>query len=291
MSVVENKVKDLLKKSGNVFVYCGTAIPRSIGLNGVIAEHIAYDIEDYYGYSSEEIMTESFLTRRVKLFFDYYQNIMLGKTDPGIPKAAYLIKELQEYINIETISTNNVYGLYEKAGCENVIAVNGCVEKNTCPSCGKTFDANYVRANRIIPLCDKCKVPLRPGFTLIGETIDNGLITKAINAVEKADTFLVIGSSLRNKIFKNLIKYYEGNNLILINTEELFGDDIANYRIYGDITDCLERITEDIKKELPKREKKKVVEEADEEEADTKKEDTTGKADAKEADAKEADAK
>lgn len=255
MNVVENKVKEILKNSKNIFVYCGTTVHKLAGLNGVLAEHIAYEIEDYYGYSSEEIVTDNFLTRRVKFFFDYYQNIILGKTDPGVLPIAEEIRDLQKYINIETVATDTIYSLYERAGVDNVISINGTVENNYCPNCGKQYDANYVRAHRIIPHCEKCQVPLRPGFTLVGETIDNGLISKAINEAEKCDTFLVIGSTLRDKVFKNLIKYYKGENLILINDKEMFGDDIANYRMYGDIEAILKKFLDEISSELPMREK------------------------------------
>jgi NAD-dependent deacetylase len=176
---------------------------------------------------------------------------------------------MQERVNIGSVITNTVYSLYEKAGCKNVISINGTVEKNTCTSCGKVFDAEYVRAHRLIPHCDKCQVTLRPGFTLIGETIDNGLMSKALNEVEKSDVVLVIGSSLRDKVFKSLIKYYTGDSIIVINKEELFGDEIANYRLYGDINEIVGRLRDDIVKTVPVRDK---------EEADT--EDTKERSDA-----------
>ena len=58
-------------------------ITYDIGLNGVTAEHIAYDIEQKYGYSNDEIASSLFYTRRAELFFKYYKEVILNIENPS----------------------------------------------------------------------------------------------------------------------------------------------------------------------------------------------------------------
>ena len=88
---------------------------------------------------------------------------------------------------------------------------------------------------RSVPECDVCNVPLRPGFSLLGEMIDNGKITRASLAVERANILLVIGAPIKSPLCKYMVKYYNGDKLVLLNREEMTGDDRANYRAYGNI--------------------------------------------------------
>ena len=90
---------------------------------------------------------------------------------------------------------------------------------------------------------------------MFGEMIDNGRLTKASNAIEEADVLIVLGISLNSVTWANMLRYYEGNKMILINTEEKTGDERANYRAYGNISDIYtyvtdyDKIQDDIKKE------------------------------------------
>ncbi len=244
MGSVEKNVKEILKKSKGIVVIDGINTIREAGLNGVLAEHIAYDIEEKYGYSSDEIATSSFLTRRVEMFFDYYRTIILGPKKIKATPTIECVAKLQKAGKVDYIISRMVYSMYQKAGCKNIIEVNGSVENNECPACKKIFSADYIQKSSGIPVCDKCKIPLRPGFSLIGEVIDNGKITQATNAVEGADVVIVLGAALNSQVCSNLIKYYKGNKLILVNTKESFGDEKADYKIYGNLQEIMMKITD-----------------------------------------------
>ena len=74
--------------------------------------------------------------------------------------------------------------------------------------------------------------------------IDNGRLTKASNAIEYANVLLVAGVSLNSLTWANMLRYYEGDKLVLINTEEKSGDERANYRAYGNLSEIFEYITD-----------------------------------------------
>lgn len=244
MDAIADKIRELLRDSENIVVISGLGVAREVGLNGVRAEHIAYDIEEEYGYSNDEIISSMFYTRRVDTFYDYYKNIILNIDDPSPTKVHQAVKKLQDDKKLNAVVCGTVYSLYNKAGCRNVIEMHGSVEHNVCPSCGKEFGSDYIRSTVGIPSCDTCCVPLRPGFVLLGEMIDNGKMTQSSVAVAGAKVLLIVGASIDESICRHMIKYYTGNRLILINTEEQAGDDRADYRLYGNLSEIMSYITD-----------------------------------------------
>ncbi len=240
-----NKIHEIISKSDHVVVLSGLGVVLEAGLNGVRGEHIAYDIEQKYGYANDEIISSMFYSRRVDVFYQYYKDIILNKPLEPTPVHEGIMK-IQEANRLDAVITRTTYSLHKKAGCECVIELHGSVEENPCPNCGKIFGAEYIKKAAGIPLCDECGIPLRPGFTLLGETVDNGKMTMACNAVEEADVLLVIGAGLNSALCRHLLKYYKGNKMIVLNDEESIGDEKANYQAYGNLGEMVSEITKDL---------------------------------------------
>lgn len=244
MDTSVKKIKEIIHKSNNVVLVSGSEVMRETGLNGIRTEHIAYEIEDKYGYCGDEIITSTFFSRQVDMFYDYYKNIILNKINVEPSSVYKAAAKLQKEGYLSAVVTRMIYSLYQKAGCKNVVELYGSAEDNRCPVCGKKFDSVYVKRAKGAPKCDKCSVILRPGFTFFGEMIDNGHLTKACNAVEGADVLVVAGMALESRIWASTLRYYEGDKLILISNEEKPGDDRANYRAYGNLSEIFEYIAD-----------------------------------------------
>lgn len=238
-----DKIREIIRSSKNIVLVSGSEVIHETGLNGIRAEHMTYEVEEKYGYSGDEIVSSLFFSRQVEKFYDYYKNIILNDENVKPTSVYEVAAKLEKEGKISTIVTRMIYGNYQKAGCENVIELYGSAEENRCPTCGKVFDSKYIKSAKGIPKCDVCEVILRPGFTLFGELIDNGRLTKASNAIENADVLLVAGISLNSITWANMLRYYEGDKMILINTEEKTGDERANYRAYGNISEIFSYIT------------------------------------------------
>lgn len=234
-------IKNILRGGGNIVVLGGMEVTLRAGLNGVKAEHMAYDIEKEYGYDSEEIVSSVFYSKRADVFYKYYREIILNKEI--VPSVVhYGVAKLQRYGKLDAVVTRMVYCLYQRAGCDKVIELHGSVEGNRCTSCGKIFGSDYIKNTNGIPKCDACGMPLRPGFSLIGEMIDNGKITQASGAVERASILLILGAAINSTLCRYMVKYYTGDKMILINTHETPGDEIANYRAYGNIEEIFSQV-------------------------------------------------
>lgn len=236
------KIREIIKNGENIVVMSGLEVTRETGLNGVRAEHIAYDIEAEYGFSTDEIASTSFFSRRVDAFFKYYKNVILNKMDAKPTKVHEGVAKLEGLGKLNSVITRMVYKLYKEAGCSKVIYLHGSVEENICPSCGKIFGSRYIKESKGTPKCDVCDVTLRPGFPLRGEMVDNGKMSKACDAVENADILIIIGAPVNSTLCRYMVKYYKGDKMILINTEDTPGDERADYRIYGNLSEIFEKI-------------------------------------------------
>ena len=242
MDQVLEKMRNIIRGGGNIVVLAGMNITYDVGLNGVSAEHIAYDVEEKYGYSNDEMASSLFYTRRAELFYKYYKEVILNIENPQPSSIHYGISRLQQCGKLSAVVTRSVYSLYNKAGCNNVIQLHGSVDENVCPRCKRLYDSNYIKHAKGIPVCEQCGVILRPGFALKGEMIDNGKISRASNAVENASILLVIGAGINSTLCRYMVKYYKGDKLLLLNDKERVGDDRANYRAYGNIREMFAQV-------------------------------------------------
>lgn len=72
--------------------------------------------------------------------------------------------------------------------------------------------------------------------------VDNGIVTKAAEEIQKADVLLVLGTSLHAALCHQLIQYYNGEKLILITNQEHYSDKLADVVIYSRVDDALEKL-------------------------------------------------
>lgn len=79
---------------------------------------------------------------------------------------------------------------------------------------------------------------------MMGEMVDNHTMTKAADAVSKADVLLVLGANLRSKICMDELQYFQGKKLILINSEKHYMDHLADIAINENVEDVLQELLE-----------------------------------------------
>ena len=123
-----------------------------------------------------------------------------------------LIKDLEKDFDV-TVITQNVDNLHEKAGSKNVIHLHGELSK-VCSS-RDPYDYRYIKE---LPEND-CKVEpgtkagdgslLRPFIVFFGENVP--MIEPAAEAVQQADIFVIIGTSLNVYPAAGLIAYTKPN--------------------------------------------------------------------------------
>lgn len=229
----EKNILHILQNSRHTVVLSGAGLMAESGYPLLRDGAESYDIEEKYGYSFEEIFSSGFYAARKELFFRFYKEILLKNAEMPPGEGYLALKELQDKGLISTVITRRIEGLEDRAGCRNVINLKGTIFHNICPSCGRDYPVKYVKEAKGVPLCETCMTALRPDVCLFGEMIDNGRMTEAAREVEKADVLVVLGASLASPLCGQMLQYYTGSNLILVNDTEHYSDQRADIIIYG----------------------------------------------------------
>lgn len=236
----------ILQESKYTTVLSGYAMLEESGYPAIRDGEASYDIEQKYGYSAEEMLSSSFYTARTEQFFSFYRNEILSALDKPPGKGYYEMAELERRGLFNCIITRRIFGLPETAGCKNVINLHGSVYVNYCPRCKKHYSVDYVRGSKRVPICEDCSTVVRPGICLFGEMVDNRVITRAAEEVQKADVLLVLGTNLRTQLCARLVQYYEGQKLILVKDEPHFSDRYADVVVNERVDVTLEKIIKEL---------------------------------------------
>lgn len=250
LSMCSENILQMLEDSKYTVAMSGSEMLLEDGYPGMRDGDESYDIEQKYGYSVEELLSSVFYATRKELFFEFYKTEFLAQTDILPGKGFLSLQRLEKYGLIQCMITKRRFGVLNRAGCRHVINLHGSIYDNTCPKCGGKYTVEYMKSARGVPLCTKCKVPIRPNICLYGEMVDNGIMTQAAEEIQKADVLLVLGTSLHAGLCHQLIQYYTGDKLILITNEEHFSDKLADVLVYSRSDDALEKLVNEYQMKL-----------------------------------------
>ncbi len=162
------------------------------------------------------------------------------------------ITTLQKLGYIQTIITQNVDGLHQKAGSKNVLEVHGTFKTMTCPACFLKVAAQpYIAAflqDGTIPHCPNCGSILKPDVILFGEQMPYQPWLKAQKISRRCDLMIVAGSSLEVLPVASLpMQAIEnGAHLLIINRTPTYLDVRADVVFSDDVATVLPRIVEEL---------------------------------------------
>ena len=122
---------------------------------------------------------------------------VLGDVEPN--PGHHAVAELERRGLVRAVVTQNVDGLHQRAGSQNVIEVHGALREAVSPSCGHREPIEGV-LRRLetapVPLCPHCGDVLKPGVVMFGELLPEAAIEQATELARGAALVVVIGSSL-----------------------------------------------------------------------------------------------
>lgn len=229
-----------VKESDNIVFFGGAGVSTESGIPDFRSVDGLY--HQQYDYPPETILSHTFYRRNKPEFFRFYRNKMLCLD--AKPNAAHKkLAELERAGKLKAIITQNIDGLHQAAGSQEVIELHGSVHRNYCQKCGKLFLAEYILRTQKPPVCDDCGGDVKPDVVLYEESLDTAAMQKAAYYISKADLLIVGGTSLAVYPAAGLVDYYGGDKLALINKSATPLDDRANLRIEGKIGETLSQIT------------------------------------------------
>ena len=220
----ERALEDLrvaLEQHDRWFVLTGAGVSTESGIPG-------YRDDDGRWQRSSPIMLQEFLTSETARQ-RYWARSMAGWpiVTAARPNAAHhVLARLEADGVVQTLVTQNVDGLHQRAGSSQVIELHGSIDHVQCLDCGIGYDRAAIQARmerdnpgRVgvpattapdgdadlefaslaafrLPHCERCSGLLKPSVVFFGEGVPKARVAAAFVALESAQAVLVVGSSL-----------------------------------------------------------------------------------------------
>lgn len=230
---------NIIEKSDNIVFFGGAGVSTESGIPDFRSKDGLYNQK--YKFSPEEILSHTFFMNNTKEFYRFYKEKLNSlKYEPNITHIK--LAELEKRGKLKAIVTQNIDGLHQKAGSKNVFELHGSVLRNYCMRCNKFYDAESIFENsEDIPRCE-CGGIIKPDVVLYEEGLDENVVMSAIDSIAKADCLIIAGTSLTVYPASSLIRYYNGNKLVLINRDATTYDRYANLVINKSLGDVFKKI-------------------------------------------------
>jgi NAD-dependent deacetylase len=181
-------------------------------------------------------------------FHPLAEKILLALPNPA--HRALVLLERAGYLH--TIITQNIDGLHQRAGSDQVLEVHGTLESLSCIGCFQKFKAErfiprYIHEKEP-PHCPECGQILKPDVILYEEQLPKQIWLQAEQACKDCNIILVVGSSLEVTPVATLpLKALEHNaSLIIINESPTYLDSRAEVLINSDAADILPLISQGV---------------------------------------------
>ena len=231
-------LRQWVAESENIVFFGGAGVSTESGIPDFRSVDGLY--HQKFQYPPETILSHSFYVRRKAEFYDFYRAKMLAPW--AEPNAAHRkLAQWEQEGRLKAVITQNIDGLHQMAGSKNVLELHGSIHRNTCLSCGRSFDAETILRSEGIPRCP-CGGVIKPDVVLYEEQLDASVLEASIRALREADCVIVGGTSLAVYPAAGLLQYYTGSRLILINKSSTPYDDRADLLIQGPIGKILGKI-------------------------------------------------
>ena len=208
-------LKQWVQESKRIVFFGGAGVSTESGIPDFRSVDGLYNQK--FEYPPEQIISHSFYERDPAYFFRFYREKMLPLGfEPNITHLK--LAQWEADGKLLGVVTQNIDGLHQKAGSKNVYELHGSVLRNYCTRCRKFHTAEFVRDNGDVPRCE-CGGIVKPDVVLYEEMLNQDTIYGAVDAISRADLFIVAGTSLTVYPAAGLVEYYRGKRMVLINRD------------------------------------------------------------------------
>ena len=185
--------------------------------------------------------------------------------------AHHALAQLESRGKVDTLVTQNVDELHTHAGSRNVIDLHGRLSKVRCLDCDGVVERSVFQdalqkanpdwhasvqtiradgdaeleeashAEFVVPDCELCGGMLKPDVVMFGESVPRPRVQRALDAVERADALLILGSSLMVFSGFRFARHASATDtpIAIVNQGRTRADDLATLRIDADCAELL----------------------------------------------------
>jgi NAD-dependent deacetylase len=229
---------ELVGAARDVVIFTGAGISTESGIpdfrspNGIWSKVEPIWFEDFV--ASERARLEDW--RRRFAFRDEFT-----VAEPNVAHLA--IARLVAAGKCRAVITQNIDGLHQRAGvpAENLIELHGNATFATCLDCGRRHELadmeKAIAETGRSPRCTACGGLVKAAIVSFGQAMPAAEMRRAELAIETADLFVAIGSSLQVQPAASLpvAAKYQGATLVIVNRDPTPLDELADRVLRGSI--------------------------------------------------------
>ena len=233
-------LEKILQHSRNLVFFGGAGVSTESGIPDFRSVDGLY--HQKFKYPPETMLSHTFYETHTAEFFAFYREKLI--VHGAKPNPAHLrLAKLEQQGKCRAVVTQNIDGLHQAAGSKTVYELHGSTLRNYCTHCGKFFPVEFIeeagKTGDGIPRCTACGGIVKPDVVLYEEGLDEQTIENAVNAIRQADTLIIGGTSLVVYPAAGLIRYFGGDDLVIINKQPTPADATATLLINQPIGQAL----------------------------------------------------
>lgn len=219
----------ILAKSQNLVFFGGAGVSTESGIPDFRSVDGLY--HQKFRYPPEVMLSHSFYETHTAEFFDFYRQKLI--VHGAKPNAAHLrLAKLERQGICKAVVTQNIDGLHQAADSRTVYELHGSTLRNYCTRCGKFYPVEFIEEaagqGDGVPRCTECGAIVKPDVVLYEEGLDEETMENAVRAIAAADTLIVGGTSLVVYPAAGLLRYFRGDELVVINKQATPADNMAS---------------------------------------------------------------
>ena len=231
-------LQEIIDNSKYIVFFGGAGVSTESGIPDFRSVDGLYN--QTYKYPPEKILSHTFFINNTEEFYRFYRNKMLFNDKK--PNAAHItLAKLEKSGKLKGVITQNIDGLHQAAGSKNVFELHGSVHRNYCMNCGKYYDFDFIFNSLGVPKCD-CGGIIKPDVVLYEEPLDDKTVMSSIKHIQNADTLIIAGTSLTVYPAAGFVRYFNGDNLVLINRDKTQMDAMATFITHENVGKVLSEL-------------------------------------------------
>lgn len=206
-------LEQLIAHSSRIVFFGGAGVSTESGIPDFRSVDGLY--HQHYAYPPETILSHTFFEQKPEEFYRFYREKLIVKD--AKPNPAHLrLARLEAAGKLTAVITQNIDGLHQAAGSRHVLELHGSTLRNYCTRCHRFYPVEAIANSTGVPRC-ACGGIIKPDVVLYEEGLDGAVLTEAVEALAAADLLIVGGTSLAVYPAAGLLRYYRGQELVVIN--------------------------------------------------------------------------
>ena len=245
MSDVE-KLAEMIERTTQGVAFTGAGISTESGIADFRSPGGLWDRHQPV-YYNEFVASREARVRYWQMRIELYEELQDAQPNAG----HQVLAKLEERGQLAAVITQNIDGLHQLAGSQQVIEIHGTARVIACIACGKEWSPPdvhaMIEAGDDAPDCDECGSPLKSKTISFGQAMPEKEMREAAELTKAADLYLAIGSSLVVEPAASLPRMAKkyGATLVIINKTPTPLDPYADLVINESIGETLQAAVRD----------------------------------------------